>query len=216
METPSIDLKTAGLALSAVLLLESAANAAGRHSELSPLVILGTLRVLEIAALLGIASFFENNGIAAAGIHSDQVPAGLKKGILWSLGFGAVVAAAFVILFCLGINPFELMKADMPVKPGDLLAYFLVGAMISPVAEEIFFRGILYGFFRRWGMTAAVVISTLLFVGAHAASSRIPVPQILGGILFAVAYEKEKNLMVPVVIHISGNLAIFIISLVSR
>jgi membrane protease YdiL (CAAX protease family) len=108
------------------------------------------------------------------------------------------------------------MKTDIPSVHYEILLFFLVGGLISPIAEEIFFRGILYGFLRRWGMWVAVVISTLLFVIAHTTSSRIPVPQAIGGILFAVAYEKEKNLVVSMVIHISGNLAIFIISLVSR
>jgi membrane protease YdiL (CAAX protease family) len=35
----------------------------------------------------------------------------------------------------------------------------------------------------------------------------------VGGVVFALAYEKEKNLLVPIVIHISGNLAIFALSL---
>jgi hypothetical protein len=37
----------------------------------------------------------------------------------------------------------------------------------------------------------------------------IPIPQIVGGLLFALSYEVEKNLMVPIIIHMSGNLAIF-------
>ena len=65
-----------------------------------------------------------------------------------------------------------------------------------------------------WGMWAALLISTAAFVMAHAVFHRVPLPQIIGGILFAVAYEKEKNLMVPISIHVLGNLAIFTLSLV--
>ncbi len=81
--------------------------------------------------------------------------------------------------------------------------------LIGPIAEEIFFRGILYGFFRRWGAPTAIVLSTLLFVLPHTSGSIIPVTQLIGGILFAVAYEVEKNLLVPMLIHCLGNLAIF-------
>jgi membrane protease YdiL (CAAX protease family) len=35
----------------------------------------------------------------------------------------------------------------------------------------------------------------------------------VGGIVFAIAYEKEKNLMVPITIHCLGNLAIFSLSI---
>jgi hypothetical protein len=38
---------------------------------------------------------------------------------------------------------------------------------------------------------------------------------VVGGVLFAAAYEKEKNLLVPVTIHCLGNLAIFSLSLIS-
>ena len=36
----------------------------------------------------------------------------------------------------------------------------------------------------------------------------------IGGILFAVAYEMEKNLLVPITIHVLGNLAIFTLALI--
>ena len=39
--------------------------------------------------------------------------------------------------------------------------------------------------------------------------------QMIGGILFAVAYEMEKNLLAPITIHILGNLAIFILTLIT-
>ena len=96
----------------------------------------------------------------------------------------------------------------------DNITVILVGAFIAPVAEEILFRGILYGFFRRWGMTTALVLSTLIFVFSHSSRQTIPATQIIGGILFAVAYEKEKNLVVPIIIHVLGNLAIFVLALI--
>ncbi|RUA03071.1 MAG: CPBP family intramembrane metalloprotease, partial [Deltaproteobacteria bacterium] len=43
---------------------------------------------------------------------------------------------------------------------------------------------------------------------------RIPVTQLAGGVVFAVAYEKTGSLMAPVMIHILGNLSIFTLALV--
>jgi membrane protease YdiL (CAAX protease family) len=213
METPAIDLKTIGIAIAGVFLIELGANAAARHMALTPMILLGVARLLEIAFLISIARFFTSRGIETFGIHSNRWLMGLKKGVLWSLGFGLVTVAVFGGLFFLGINPVEFMKAAMPSKHYEILLFFFVGAMLSPIAEEIFFRGIIYGFLRRWGLWVAVLISTLLFVLAHTASSKIPLPQAIGGILFAVAYEKEKNLLVPIIIHMSGNLAIFALAL---
>jgi membrane protease YdiL (CAAX protease family) len=91
-----------------------------------------------------------------------------------------------------------------------------VGGIISPVVEEIFFRGILFGFFRRWGATTAVVLSTILFVLPHLKRGAIPVTQMVGGVVFAAAYEKEKSLAAPIIIHSLGNLSIFSLSLIPQ
>jgi len=134
---------------------------------------------------------------------------GLKRGLVWSAGFGIIVLLVSAALFAAGINPLTLIHTRLPAGRNEIILFFLIGGMISPVAEEIFFRGIIYRFFRRWGVFAAVAISTLAFVLAHPAGSGFPLPQITGGILFAMAYEKEGNLMVPITIHILGNMAIF-------
>jgi membrane protease YdiL (CAAX protease family) len=76
------------------------------------------------------------------------------------------------------------------------------------VTEELFFRGILYGYFRRWGIFPALFLSTLFFVLLHPVKA-LAVTQTVGGVLFAAAYEIEGNLLVPITIHVLGNLAIF-------
>ena len=55
----------------------------------------------------------------------------------------------------------------------------------------------------------------MMFVLAHPIFSGIPLPQTVGGIVFAVAYEIDGSLMVPITIHILGNLTIFTLSLIS-
>jgi len=83
------------------------------------------------------------------------------------------------------------------------------------MTEEVFFRGILYGFLRRWGIAVALVLSTCAFAFTHGLGHGFPLTQVVGGILFAAAYEVEKNLLVPISIHCLGNLAIFSLSLLS-
>jgi membrane protease YdiL (CAAX protease family) len=110
-------------------------------------------------------------------------------------------------------NPMVFLRNPLPVTGPDITLFFAVGGLIAPAAEEIVFRGLVYGYLRRWGVAAGLVGTTLLFAAAHMASG-IPLTQIVGGLVFALAYEKEKNLMVPVVIHVLGNLAIFSLSLI--
>lgn len=215
METPAVDLKTTGLAVAAVLLVEWGAKAAVHHAALPPLVVLGVARFMEILAFLAIASRAAPRGLRSIGVFADTWVAGLAKGFLWVAGFGLLASLAFALLWLAGVNPLPLMKAEMPATTRNLILFFLIGALVSPVAEEIFFRGILYGFLRKWGAPAAVLLSATLFVLAHAAVSRVPITQGVGGILFALAYERERHLLTPIVIHVCGNAAIFVLALIA-
>jgi hypothetical protein len=88
--------------------------------------------------------------------------------------------------------------------------------VLEPVAEEVFFRGIVYGFLRKWGVLLALVGTTAVFVAAHTLRAGIPLPQIVGGMVFAIAYEMEGSLLVPIVIHVLGNAAIFSLCLLNN
>lgn len=181
------------------------------HGDVHPMIGLGLARLFQIILLLLIVTNVEKN-IAAIGIVRSQISAGVKKGVIWSLGFGFATGVVFIIIWAGGLQVSAFFQASMPFKHGDIFLFIGVGAVIAPVAEEIFFRGILYGFLRQWSLTMAVVISTAFFVLSHATGSSLPITQMIGGLLFAVAYEIEKNLIVPIIIHSLGNLAIFCLS----
>ena len=198
--------------MGAVLIIETLALLLN-NSGTSPILIIGGARSLEIMLLLVICSITEPGGIKTLGILPKRIRPGLFRGFFWSTGFGLVVGLVAVVLMIAGLHPIDLIAANLPSTQAGLIFFLLVGGIVGPVAEEIFFRGLLYGYFRRWGMWAALLLSTLVFVMAHAIFHRIPLPQIVGGVLFAVAYEKEKNLLVPITIHVLGNLAIFTIAL---
>jgi hypothetical protein len=215
VEAKNIGLNILGVAVLAVLLIEWGARVVLPYIPAAPMMILGVARIFESTALMSIAALFAANGTSAVGIIRGRLMQGVKRGCLWSLGFGMVVAIGYGIFFLFGINLHAFSKIAMPPVRHQAVLLFLVGALISPIAEELFFRGFIYGFFRRWGIIAALVTSTVLFVLAHTLSTGgIPLPQIVGGLLFGIAYEKEKNLLVPIVIHMSGNLALFSIALV--
>ena len=98
-------------------------------------------------------------------------------------------------------------------KAGHGLA--VAGGLAAPLAEEVYFRGVLFRFLRTRGFLFALVVSTTVFAGAHMLFSgrSLPLTQIAGGILFAWSFEKEKSLWVPMVIHSTGNIALFTLSL---
>ena len=213
METDRIAVKPFAISVVALIAVESGgALALSACPGLPPMGALLVLRLLEISLFFGILSIW-GNGPSAVGLTRDLFWSGLTRGIRWSLIFGAVTAGAFGILIFAGINPLQLLRVRLPAAPLQRLVFFVAGTFIGPLAEEFFFRGFLYGFLRRWGLVTALVVSNLLFVLMHPLTGSLPVPQIIGGIVFTLAYEQKGELMAPVVIHVLGNAALFSLSL---
>ncbi len=214
MEPKTIEIRTLLLSLAGLLIAEVAARVVISELACPPLPILGAARVVEILLLLLIVSIW-GKGMSSIGLTGDQFVAGLRKGLTWSAVFGLCALLGFAVLYAAHINPLGLLKTHLPPSALGVILFFLVGSLVAPIAEEIFFRGILYGFLRRWGVLTAVVGSTAVFVLAHAITAVIPVTQIVGGVVFAVAFEVTGNLIVPITIHVLGNTVLFALSLVS-
>jgi uncharacterized protein len=177
----------------------------------SGLAVMGVTRLLQISAMAWII-IAGTGGLSAIGLSTQTACSGLYKGFVWSGAFGAAALTGMGIVYLAGSNPLVLLRSPLPVDRAGLAAFFVIGALIAPLAEEIFFRGILYTYFRRWGILPALISSTAIFVILHSFQG-VPVIPIAGGIVFAVAYETSRNLIVPITIHMLGNLALFTISL---
>jgi len=208
MEAENIALKTLTAAIAVILISEILVRPALTAVSVSPLSGLGITRIVEIILLILITVQFEKT-TANLGLVPAKIPAGIRKGLIWSACFGIAAIALMGLLYLAGINALRLLHTPLPESKASILLYLLIGGVIGPLAEEIFFRGIVYGYLRRLGVFAAVAVSTLLFVLPHLTGGSLPVTQLVGGIVFALAYEKEKNLMVPITVHCLGNLAIF-------
>jgi membrane protease YdiL (CAAX protease family) len=211
MEANRITIASLIVSIGAVLCVEAAAGAMAAGMSLNPMILLGVIRLLEIALLVLVAVIC-GNGLSSVGLARSSAFHGFARGVLWSAGFGMSALIAHLILYAIGINGMTLIHTHLPGSLGAIGLLFLVGGVVGPAAEEIFFRGILYGFFRRWGVFVALIMSTLVFVVAHPGFPHIPATQVVGGIVFAMAYEIEGSLMAPLTIHVLGNTAIFMLS----
>ena len=213
METNKIKIKTLALCFAGVIAVEVLLRAGLRPLMGLPLIVLGAVRLLE-AGLIIMVVFIREKGLHSIGLSLNGIFPGIRRGCVWSAGFGLVVLLGSVLAYLMGINPLSLTHSTRPVNPRHIVLFFIVGGLIGPMTEEIFFRGVLYGCLRRWGALTAILLSTLAFVFAHPVFLAIPITQVVGGLLFAVAYEVEKNLMAPITIHVLGNLTIFTLSIV--
>ena len=209
METKNIKLKTVIVSVCSVILLDLIFSPLFPKGIFLPIQLLGIIRMVEIFLFLVIVLKMEKS-LSSIGLTKETFIPGIKRGTIWAGSSGFIAAVASFILFFTGIDPLKLIVSQLPQDQMERICFFLVGGVIGPVAEEIFFRGIIYGFLRRYGIVTAILLSTGIFAAFHLFGAGIPVTQIIGGLLFSLSYEMEKNLIVPMVINISGNLAIFL------
>lgn len=97
---------------------------------------------------------------------------------------------------------------DQPHSALIVVALWLGAAVIAPIAEELFFRGILQTFLvglfqRRW---AAIGLTSVTFGMIHLQQVHAIPALVLLGILIGYAYERTGSLLPPVVIHALFNL----------
>jgi len=83
----------------------------------------------------------------------------------------------------------------------------LLGAgVLAPVAEELFFRGLLYTALRqRLGIAAAATISSLAFAAGHIDAPGVVAASLIMGVALALAYEYTRSLWVAIAIHAFNN-----------
>ena len=212
VEAKKFEIRPLLVSIAVIVLIELVSGFVIARTSRNPLWILGATRLLEIGVIIVIFSIWAD-GMSSIGLGYSKVVPGFKTGLVWSAAFGLITFFAFGALFLLNIDPMRLIHVRLPSKIDEVLLFFLVGGLVGPIAEEVFFRGVIYGFFRRWGVLIAVVLSSALFVLAHLPG--IPVTQLIGAVIFALAYEKAGSLTAPITIHVLGNSAIFALSLIS-
>ncbi len=211
MGPEKMDIRRFFLSVIAVVLVEITIGWAISKMSFPHLWVTGCIRMIQAGVLVFIFSGDEKTR-ALIGLSKIRLIPGIRAGLTWSLGFGVAAAIGFLALFLSGANPFLWIRSPLPQTSLELILYFVVGGMVAPVAEELFFRGVIYGFFRQWGIWFAVVASTLVFALFHT-TGQMPVTQLVGGLVFAIAYEHKKSLATPVLIHMLGNISIFTLSL---
>ncbi len=86
-----------------------------------------------------------------------------------------------------------------------LVGMLIIGGLLAPFAEELIFRGLLFGWLRRfWMAWPAALVSAAIFGLIHGL-----VPIIFAaaavGLVLAIAYEKTGSLWSPFIIHATQN-----------
>ncbi|NIR14203.1 MAG: hypothetical protein GWN86_09690, partial [Desulfobacterales bacterium] len=89
MEAKEIPIRTLFLCLAAVLAVELGTMVVTAKPVYNPMLILGGARLFEILLIILIVLTW-GKGLPSIGLARSEMFPGLKKGLLWSAGFGAV------------------------------------------------------------------------------------------------------------------------------
>ena len=135
---------------------------------------------------------------------------------------GAVGVAVAAPLFDTGLHALlDLLGAQIPpiqeqlqewIDQSPVLALLVLDVVVlTPVAEELLFRGVLFqGLARRWGVRAAAIVSSTLFGLAHVESAGLDSAFLVVSTgLFGVAnvwlLRRYRSLLAPILSHVLVN-----------
>ncbi|WDP90813.1 MAG: CPBP family intramembrane metalloprotease [Desulfobacter sp.] len=147
------------------------------------------------------------SGLSPLGLFSPLLYKGIKTGILWSAALGITTLASGALMVFL----------DRPVvgffPSGPFSFSLLFTACVSgPLTEELFFRGVVHNWLRRYGRPLATGGSALFFALCHGGPELefLPLIPFAGGLVFALAFERSESLAAPLIIHMAGNGFLFL------
>jgi CAAX protease family protein len=145
------------------------------------------------------------NALAALPSFPGRDPAGaLLTGAGWGIGAWVMSTAAIVImawlLEAIGLPP-EPQAAERAIALVDPWLVVLAVVILAPIAEEVFFRGVVFNaWLREGGRRWAYVGSAALFAIIHLSLVSL-VPIFLLGLALAWVYERTGNLLAPIAMH---------------
>lgn len=152
--------------------------------------------------------------LLAAAIASGAALAGNVVGqnlTIFALGLrvGPEAAANIVEQQTTSTPVFRLLREFR--APADVALLVVLVALVVPVGEEIFFRGLTYGALRRaLGRHAGVLASAVFFAAAHVQAVEF-LPILILGVILAYLYEYTGSLVPGMIAHAVNNLAALVL-----
>jgi uncharacterized protein len=129
----------------------------------------------------------------------------------------SIVGAAVEYLVHGGLDSLEmrgeLLFAGAEPNILNFLVSLLIIAVVVPISEELYFRGLIYRWFQlRFSIWPAVLLSSIIFGLAHYDSLAVVVSSFVMGVINAIAMERTKSIWVPILMHaVTNGVAVILI-----
>lgn len=204
---PCPGLKRASALLLVVLLLEAAAILTSRQWGLQPLYILPLLRLVDLSILLVWGPW---------DFSTRRIKTGLQTAVLVAVVLG-LAGAIFLLSWgkYFGSPLFGVTTSVRHLSGFPFAAFLLTSCLLAPFAEELVFRGILYRLAReRWPVWLCTAAVSLLFAALHLGAIQRFLTAYLGSVIFCLVYERTRSILTPILVHVTGNLLIYLFPLV--
>lgn len=162
--------------------------------------------LLEFAYLLPVVLIF-----AWRRIHWKHLKFGKFEWSALGIGCGLLIGSYVIIiihnvlLFLLGIDTQGENIMKLFAELDSPFWFFVVGAVIAPIVEEVFFRGFLFqGLRERYGWTTAMWLSAVIFAVAHL-DLVVLIPTFILGCLLAYIFHRSNSIWPGVILHFLVN-----------
>ncbi len=136
-------------------------------------------------------------------------------GLKWGVALRFVALAVIMLQLAVGMeppptnNPLQLI--ERPLSSVEQAAIVVAIVIIVPIAEEIFYRGLLYQSLGNYlSLPAAAAVSTAVWALLHGSLLLVP-PLFALGIFLVVLYESTRSIWVPIAAHMGFNLTSFVL-----
>lgn len=186
--------------------LASSGEEAGRGGAFD--LIYGVL-ALEVVAIFAAVSLFAKRrrrlSWADIGLRPPSgriVRRAIIGGLLCFVVLTPIMAGVSSLLGEPGVSPQAPFVVGQGFTVPRYIAILLLGGGLIPLAEEVFFRGIVYQWMRKhWGPAASVMASAVVFGAAHAVFPLVAITAFLVGLVLALVYERSGTLWASVIVH---------------
>ncbi len=195
--------KGEGLPAPPALLADQTAIALGMGTTLAFSVVL-----IAVVALVT----REGAGRLARGLQLNRFRArDLWRPALAAVGCYVMIAIYSALVSTLDIDaleprstvPFEVVRASLTIALAGVAAI-----VAAPLAEELFYRGLVFGGLQRWGFWPAALLSGVLFSAVHFDPGSL-IPFFIIGVVLAWLFWRRGALWESVAFHMLFNTASF-------